>query len=327
MFGKDGKTYSDISCTYKEAQAMNKFDKRHLPFGNVFAIADKEVIDFLKSLSVDGIFNESIQETFLNKFRSWILSSKNNNVQGLEKYPYSCFSNGTTESFDKFYAKHNKKRFRFFKGEFAYHRVSCRNYGLTWEYLENDVLRENDVVIVSQPFSDTGSEHKDLKSILDQCDSLNIPVLLDCIYFGVCSGINFDLNRDCITDITFSLSKSLSAAHLRIGMRLTKVDDDDPLFVNNKIGYINRLSAHVGLALIERFGPDYIFNKYRNRQIEYCNILGVQPSSCVMFGIGGEEWEEYNRDRDTNRLSLHRFLSDDHSNEIKEIADGKRKIN
>lgn len=306
---------------------MNKYDKRHLPFGNVFSIADPEVVGFISSLRIEGMFTEDLQEMFLDTYRRWILSSKINTINGLESYPYACYSNGTTESFDKFYGKYNQRRFRFFKGEFAYHKLSCRNYHLDWCYIGEDDIRKEDAVIISLPFSDTGGKHGEMDKVLDCCDILDVPVLIDCTYFGVCGNIEFDLDRKCVTEVTFSLSKGLSAAHLRIGMRLSKLDDDDPLFVNNKIGYINRLSAYIGLKLVNHFGPDFIFNKYRNRQLAYCEILGVTPSDCVMFGIGDDRWREYNRDRDTNRLSFHKFLERDRTEEIKEILNGKRKDN
>ena len=107
-------------------------------------------------------------------------------------------------------------------------------------------------------------------------------------------------------------------------MRLTREDDDDPLFVTNKIGYVNRISAAIGRKLLKRFGPDYIYNKYRERQLEICNILDVEPSNCVLFGIGGNKWYEYNRDRDTNRLSFHKYLNNSSDDELRNIADEKR---
>ena len=150
-------------------------------------------------------------------------------------------------------------------------------------------------------------------------------MLLDCAYLGVCSGIDFNLDRECITDVTFSLSKTLYCAHARIGMRLTKEDDDDPLFVTNKAGYINRVSAYIGLQLLNSFSPDYIYDNYRAKQERCCEILDVEPSNCILFGIGDSRWNEYNRDRETNRLSLHKYLSNDNlEDEIKAIADEKR---
>lgn len=302
---------------------MNKYNKHHMPFGNAFSISDRAVLETLnQSFNVlNAVDDSSIHTNFLNRYIEWILSTKNNSIQGLEHFPYACFTNGTTEAFDKFYSKHSSRRFRFFKGEFVYHRLSCRNNSYDWKYIEDDVLGKNDVVIVSLPFSDTGNKHEDLDKLLQICDTLDIPVLLDCAYFGICADIEINLNHPCIKEVTFSLSKTFYSAYLRIGMRLTRTDDDDPLFVTNKMGYVNRLSAYIGLKLLNTFGPDYIYNTYRERQLEYCKILGVESSNCVIFGIGDDRWTDYNRDGKTNRLSFHRFLHRDCS---KEIANEKR---
>jgi len=305
----------------------NKYDKKHMAFGNAFAIADPlvvAVIDML-NINVNNILkDDNVLKQFLERYVLWISETNNNRVLGLENYPHACFANGTTEAFEKFYAKHHKRRFRFYKGEYVYHRLNCRNNGYDWEWLDDIPLDRNDVVMISLPFSDTGNTPKDLELILDRCDKLKIPVLIDCAYLGVCSDIDFNFDRECITDITFSLSKSLYCAHARIGMRLTKEDDDDPLFVTNKAGYINKIAAHIGLQLINSFSPDYIYDTYRARQEEYCKILGVEPSNCVLFGIGDNRWVEYNRDRETNRLSLHKYLASNLTNEITEIANEKR---
>jgi hypothetical protein len=43
-----------------------------------------------------------------------------------------------------------------------------------------------------------------------------------------------------------------------------------------------------------------------------------------MFGLGDSTWEEYNRDGDKNRLSMHKFLAEDCTDQITEIANEKR---
>lgn len=288
----------------------NKYDKRHLPFGHSTAIKDVDTLSLIDNYNVSSaiLLDQEINEKFLNSYLNWISSTKNNKIIGIDQYPFKCFSQGTSEAFDKFYMNYSSKRFRCFKGEYVYHRLAWRDNRFSWKYLEDEPLDINDVVIVSQPFSDTGDQHPLLNDILDQCDRLNIPVVIDCCYFGVCSEVTFDFSRPCIKEIIFSLSKTFPVSHIRIGMRLSKYDNDDLLFVYNKSGYTNRLAADIGLKYIENFSPDYISNKYKNNQIEICKKLKINHSKTVLFGVGGPEWNEYNRDRDTNRLGLHNFL-------------------
>lgn len=279
-------------------------DKRQLLYGESTAILDADVLSVINLTGID--LNTDCTAEFCSSYKNWILSSKLNSINGLDQYPFICYSNGTTEAFDKFYIKNRTRRFRCFKGEYVYHRLTWRNNWPDWSWLDDECLDPNDAVVVSLPFSDTGNAHSLHEALLDKCDELGIPVLVDCAYFGICEGLNFNLDHECITDITFSLSKVFPVAHARIGIRFTRIDDDDPLFVVNKIGYTNRLGPQIGLQLINKFSPDYVYIKYRARQLEICKDLNVAPSKTVLFGIGGEQWAEYNRGTATNRLSFNK---------------------
>jgi len=287
------------------------YDKRHLNFGNSTAVLDDAALNVLKQLNKDintVVYDQTIDDKFRKSYLQWILSSKLNSIKGLDQFKYSCYSNGTTESFDKFYLKNNSRRFRCFRGEYMYHQLAWRNYWPNWKFINDEPLDKNDAVVVSLPFADTGNEHKDYQHLLLECVRLGIPVLVDCAYFGICQDINFDFTSPCITDITFSLSKTFPVSHIRIGIRFSKYDDDDSLFVVNKGGYINRLGAYIGLEFLTTFQSDYIPNKYRNKQEQFCRYLAVTPSRTILFGIGDNMWQEYNRGTDTNRLSFHKYF-------------------
>jgi hypothetical protein len=293
---------------------MNKplpHDKRSLIFGGAGSIKDPEITQFLSSikLNIPEILNDaSICNVFCEKYYSWIQTSKLNTFYGLDQFQEICYTNGTTESFDKFHNKNHNRRFRCFRGEYMYHTVSWRSHNSDWKFLEDDEIRKNDAVIISYPFSDLGDKHPLTEEVLRQCEKLNVPVLIDCVYFGTCCDINFDLSYNCITDVTFSLSKLFDVANARIGIRLSKLDDDDPLFVVNKINYTNRIGAYIGLQLINQFSPDFISLKYKDKQLMLCNDLSLIPSKCIFFGIGDEKWNEYNRGSSVNRLSFHKLL-------------------
>lgn len=284
-----------------------QYDNKHLPFGHSAAINDNDV---LQSMSVDlsKLTDKDINRQFCTEYLDWIKS--HSNVQlGLDKFKYAVYSHGTSESFDKFYMKNLNRRFRIFKAEYLYHQLAWRNSKLDWAFIEDARLDNNDAVIISYPFADTGNKHDQMDFILHNCSALGIPVLIDCAYYTISSGLEFNFNHECITDITFSLSKTFPVAHARIGMRLTKHDDDDTLFVYEKANYQNRLGAELGLKLINNFNSTYIVDKYKQTQIEFCKLTNTQPSSTVLFGLGGDDWKEYNRGSITNRLSFHNFLN------------------
>ena len=286
-----------------------QYDNKHLPFGHSAAINDEYVIQSMIA-DLSNLNNKDINRKFCIEYLEWIKDHSNTHL-GLDEFNYAVYSQGTSESFDKFYMKNLNRRFRIFKAEYLYHQLAWRNSKLEWAFIEDDKLHKNDAVIISYPFADTGNKHKQMDFILHNCSALGIPVLIDCAYYTISSDLVFDFRHDCITDITFSLSKTFPVAHARIGMRLTKEDDDDTLFVYEKANYQNRLGAALGLSLINLNNPNYIVEKYKNRQQEFCKISNTIPSNTVLFGLGNDEWKEYNRGGLTNRLSFHNFLNKD----------------
>jgi hypothetical protein len=284
-----------------------------LPFGGAGCVADpnmqSQVYDLIKGLADDDVLNDiSIQEQYLDRYQIWIRSSRLNELQGLDQFPVAAYANGTSEGFDKFYLKHNRRRFRCFRGEYMYHPASWRNYFPGWKHLDDGPVEANDAVVISMPFSDTGDIHKETLQVLDQCATLSVPVLIDSAFFGICRGIEFNYDHPAITDIAFSLSKSFPVANLRIGMRLTRTDDDDSLLVHNKTNYNNRLGAGVGLELLRRFTPDYNTQTWGSNQLWFCKQLGIRPSKSVIFGLAGPEYSKYNRGGTTNRLCFAKYL-------------------
>jgi hypothetical protein len=282
-------------------------DKRDMDFGSAFAIQDPETVKILREqLDLQCVNSNTIIDEFLYDYDKWINSTTSNRFTGLEDFKYRCYSNGTTEAFDKFYMKNSRRRFRCFKGDYMYHKLAWRDK-FDWLWIEDAPLHKNDAVVISLPFADTGDVHKDYFSLMRKCSELGVPVLVDCAYFGACRNIHIDVAYPCITDVVFSLSKTFPIAYARIGIRYTRVDDDDTMFVYHKINYNNKIGAALGLKYFSRFSPDYIPQKYLDKQLDFCNTLGVEPSKTVLFGIdNNKQFQEYNRGGNSNRLSFHK---------------------
>lgn len=282
-----------------------------LNFSSAASINDSKTISLLKSINANlysAKSNSDLPDEFCKSYINWIKQHTTHNVTNLEQFKFYSFSQGTTEAFDKFYIKHNNRRFRCFSGEYMYHQLAWRNSFPNWKLIEDAPLEENDAVIISIPFADTGNKHTNHNWLIAECEHKGIPVLVDCAYFSIADGIDFDFSSPAITDITFSLSKAFPVSNLRIGMRLTREDDDDIMFVYKKSKYQNSFSALVGLQFLGNFPSYYIFNNYRTKQLMICDYLNITPSNTVIFGIGGEEWQKYNRGSKTNRLSFHRIM-------------------
>ena len=135
-----------------------------LPFRKIRAINDTQVINFIKQIFkknnnlYKSLNDKNIHSKFLKLYINWIKSSKLNKLKNLNLFKFACFSNGSSQAFDYFYAKYNNRNFRVFKGEYVYHKLSWRNHFPKWKYINKTDFKTNDALIISLPFSDTGSK-------------------------------------------------------------------------------------------------------------------------------------------------------------------------
>ena len=280
---------------------------------NTLPIKDDEIISFVKETDKDNFLYNSLQnielkEQFLKKYFSWISTSKLNVLKGLDRFDNLSYVHGTSQSFDAFYAENKDRRFRCFKGDFFYHALSWRN-NYTFSYLDDEELDKNDAVVMSIPFSDNGNVHPNTSQVIETCNKFQIPVLIDLAYYNLARGINFNLDEPCISTITFSLSKGFYLLdRLRIGIRCKKEFNDDPVDVFNSFDMFNKAGAALGLEIMNKFSPDYIQNKYYEKQKEICSNFNFDVSNCVVFGLGDEGYSKFNRGSQWNRVCISNFL-------------------
>jgi hypothetical protein len=277
-------------------------------------IPNRSVYDFIVSeIKNTNLYDLNKIPEFCENYLNWIQSTKLNNLIGLDNFNSKQYVHGTCQSFDFFYLSHTRKRMRCFKGDFAYHRLSWRD-NFDWLYLEDDIIREGDAVIMSVPFSDLGDIHPQTDFILNICDELDVPVFIDCAYMIIARDIDFDFNRECIQGVSFSMSKGFYGAEkLRIGLRLTRDYQDDPVEVFNSMQMLNTVGVHVGQKIIDNYSVDYNTETYRDKQEELCNQLKIGYSKCVLFGITDKhhpQFKDFDRGTDYRRVCLSSLMGD-----------------
>ena len=163
---------------------------------------------------------------------------------------------------------------------------------------------------MSVPFSDTGGLPKNYHKIMQACESLQIPVLLDLAYISLAKGLEFNVDYKCIDTITTSLSKVFPVAHWRIGLRMQRENIDDTLDAYEINSYLNTHSVNVAHNLIKQYSATWSFDKFREQQLLLCIEQGVSPSPSFIFGIDKEnKYPQYNRGGDSNRLCFARHFS------------------
>ena len=281
---------------------------------NARPVPKKEVLDFInEQIPNSNLYDLKSIPIFCDDYFHWIKDSKAVNLSGLEKFESKSYTHGTAQAFDFFYNKYHNRRMRCFKGDFIYHKL-CWKQNMEWKYLEDDDLKENDAVILSVPFSDSGGIHPQTDELLDKCDELKVPVIIDSAYMIIANKINFNFDRDCIESVCFSLSKGFYGAEkLRIGLRLSKKFTDDGIEVFNLMEMVNMVGVYVGHQIIKCFPHDYNVNTFRSRQSDFCYSMNLKRSNCVIFGLADKddlEYKEHDRGTDFRRVCLSPLLGD-----------------
>ena len=270
---------------------------RNKIYGGAWPVPDPDVLEYLMTTSINSTHKE-----FVNDYFKWFANP--HNINGIEKFNSLSYCNGTTEAFDKFYHKHMHRKLRFLRGEYFYHQIMAKRFFKESSFIDdpNDISND-DVVVMSVPFSDTGNVPEHYDDIMTQCEKNNIPVLLDMAYISLAVKLDINVDYQCIDTITTSLSKVFPVAHWRIGMRMQKENIDDTLDAYEMNSYLNTHAVNVGHQLIKQYPADYSFNKYRQQQLSFCNMLDIKPSDSFIFGIDQfNKHPEYNRGGPTNRF-------------------------
>ena len=291
-------------------------DNKNKPFGGAYSVHDLETCQTRDEAVKEYIDNqaqfdnEDIKSNYVQTYKQWMFSA-HPNIKGWEDYSELCFTQGTTESFAQFYIRFREsKRLRLAKGEYFYNQMMKGLwYKEKFAWLDEDEIRPNDVVLISVPFSDTGAVPDYLQKLLTECDNNDVPVMLDLAYVSLSVEQEIDLTHKCIEYVVSSLSKVFPVELYRIGIRMQRKKFEDQLYVINEknYNYINVLSAYVGTKLMETYPADYIYNKYRQKQLDMCGQLNVEASPCVYFGIDTKgQFQDYNRGTPTNRLCFSR---------------------
>jgi hypothetical protein len=288
-------------------------DLKKKPFGGAWSIHDTKVIEQRNTIVEEfyrkekTLNHDDVKHNYFNTYKTWMFST--HQVKGFESFDQCCYTHGTTESFSQFYIRYrNAKRLRIKKGDYFYHSMMHRLwYNERFAWLDDDEIREGDVLVISAPFSQTGDIPHNLEQILNECDSKTVPVMLDLAYLNIAKGLQINLSHPCIEYVTSSLSKVFPLELNRVGIRLQRNKFEDQLYVINEDGYnyINLQNCYVATKLMEQFPADYIYDKYLPKQKEFCVELDLEPSKCVIFGLDHkEQYPQYKRRQDDKEARL-----------------------
>ena len=280
------------------------------------SVFDYESTKAFKQMPLDEWFSKSppfdCRNEFIEKIDYRIKNSNLNQIIGLERFGNKHVINGTTQAFDEAYWLFKNRRLRIFRGEYAYHR----RVNLYCPFIEDEPLAENDYLIISVPFCSTGDVHLKLNETLDQAYNLNIPVIIDCAYWGTCWGIIIDVSHPAIHQVCFSLTKSLGLGDMRSGIRYSNINFDTPITQQHDYNHLQLMALKIGIYMMDRFDPDHIPNKFREAQESACFDAQITPTKCMHLALGDKNWGHYKIDNMYNRLGIRQLVKERYSKRI-----------
>ena len=290
------------------------------PYGpltkTVQPLQDPEIMHAFAGLSFaaaqEYFAKDVMLDCFRDEFDAWIRSADCFAVNGLERFPHRLLSQANTQSLDAFLLRHHRRRLRFFRGEYPYTPMAARDAGIEQAWLEADELRANDAVVLSYPFSATGKPHERSAEVLAAAERLQVPVLLDCAYFGATRDLELNITQSCIETVAFSLSKPTGLAHIRVGMEYTRAAKPGLKTLNDWY-MLNRLGIYAAHQIIRRFPADYIPRKYSESYTALCGKLALEPVNVLLMGLGGEAYSNFDRMGVANRVGLAAALRNFHA--------------
>ena len=139
------------------------------------------------------------------------------------------------------------------------------------------------------PFCGNGNQVPFLQETLDSCLEKDVPVLIDCAWYGTCYDITIDVNHPAIKEVCFSLSKSLGLGHSRIGIRYSNFTDGT-IAVTNDYNHLTLSMAHIANHQMNNFSCDFIPNKYLNWHKELCKEFKLFETKCMHIALGPHEF-------------------------------------
>ncbi len=280
------------------------------------SVWNQPFVDYLKEWLQTAVIEKAPDQAdvFLDMYPKWIASSKLNNFTGLESFPNKFVSLGVTQGMDwwHYWTASQGRQLKMFRGEYPYNRDVWLGEEILWEHSIDDTgISHDDAVIVSIPFSGHGKKHDKWDWLIQECNEKNVPVFVDCAWFGTCHGIDVDLDQPCIKQVGFSTGKGLSSGNWRAGIIFDKLGEErNSLAVQTEWKHGIHLNVAIAVALMEQFSPDSIPKKYMESHKAVCEHYGFETTNTVHIAQApeGDPWDQFHRDKMYNRVNISKAI-------------------
>lgn len=236
---------------------------------------DRAILDVMSG-NLDRDFSPAMIENFKRETKDWILSSKLNNLKGLESFKRIDVMSGCTQFIDNVYMQRMPQ---VIDGDYRYHfRLG------NWPAHIN-MLHEQTPLVIAMPFPQVGAPHSKMNEILDECLKKQIPVHIDGAWITCCRDVDFNFDHPAIKSVGISLSKGLGLGWNRVGLRWTREFNQDSITIMNDFNMLNKATLMIGLHFIRNFEPDYLWNHHGDNYYKVCKDFNLTPTNSIYLAM------------------------------------------
>ncbi len=257
-----------------------EYNPKYLEIDRPSPMSDNRIerlIGDVMSGKLDKDITDKVYDDFKIECENWLLSSKLNQLTGLDTFNRKDIIIGCTQFIDNLYMQ---GPVQVLGHDYRYHQ----RLGLA-TFSEVGSLIPNVPLIIAMPFPQIGAPHTLMKEILDEALTKHISVHIDGAWISCCRGVDFEFDHPAIQSVGISLSKGLGLGWNRIGLRWSKQTNADAITIMNDFNMNNRALAMIGLHFVRNLPADYLWNTHERSYNKVCQDFNLTPTQSIYLAL------------------------------------------
>jgi hypothetical protein len=212
---------------------------------------------------------------FIPAAEEWFKSTKINDIQGWDKFPFKDVIMGCTHYIESFFIKYGIDGFQILDNEYAYYRLMGK-HGVPLGQLD-----PGKPLVVSFPNFKYIDDRPGWRNLFKECEEKNIDIHLDMAWITTARDVAIDLGHPNIKSFAMSLSK-YALQWNRVGIRWTKQRTMDSVAIfNHYYGDINSGITSCGNFMVENIPRDYGWVIYGDKHNNLCEEHGLISTKMI----------------------------------------------
>lgn len=225
-----------------------------------------------------GVDYAQLVDEFQQHAVKYFLSSKLNNLKGLENFPVVETTMGCNHVIDSLIMQHGIKGLQIFEHDYKYYQ----RLDPAIEFAKPGHLVPGKPILMALPSPGWLDIHPQQYEILDEAHAKGCEVHIDCAWIGAARDIEFYFDHPVVASVFMSLSKGMDLWWNRVGVRWTRQQDDkDPVTIYNKHKMLSVATMQVALKYLRWVEPDYLWTHYNTRYHAICTQHRLRPTKII----------------------------------------------